>query len=232
MDEPIISNKNTSQELPYILGLNILQENTLFNNVFPELKAIIIRYFKANKKYEKLSEYERDKNFDKYFTTLIFMADRGCPISQKKLLQDYMIGKNFQQNHGKNLLFYKANENYSYSASYLGWMLEHGYGVLANKTLARTCYEKAIELGNSIAMNNLAVEMCRLKDEKSIELFKKSAELGNPFASWNLGEIYKDAKFGERNRNLAIKYYIDALKQDHYKPSEILGILIDLYAKK
>ena len=223
----------SSEVLPKKSGINIFPKNTIIDNIYPELKSVIMHYFKVNGKHEKILEYEKNNNYDKYFITLTFMADRGCPVSQKRLMNDYMIQKNLSQNHHVTNSFYLNNHEYSYSASYIGWMYFKGIYYEKNDNVGSLYYKKAIELGNPIAMNNLVFQMLSNGDrESALELFEKSAAFGNPCALFHLGEIYRCGRFGEKNKKLAIKYYIGAIKRGNIRQSEILGYLIDLYAMK
>ena len=87
------------------------------------------------------------------------------------------------------------------------------------------CYEKAIEKGNSKAMNNLGVYYYDIKDYNNmIKYFLMAIDNGDVYSMNNLGGYYYEIKDYENME----KYYLMAIKSQNTNPM-ILNRLIDYY---
>ena len=72
----------------------------------------------------------------------------------------------------------------------VGYFLDEGLGVKADKTAAMDWYRKAYDLGDASAANNIAI-LCREKNDQAgaAEWFAKAAELGDGDALVELAKI-------------------------------------------
>lgn len=188
--------------------------NTLLDRIFPELKNIILYY----SIYHKLDEYEKEEDYNEYFILLTKLADMGCILSQKRLMNDYLLDKNLKQNHNITSSFYEINKKYSYSCSYYGWICRNSSAPIM---IATNYYERAVKMGNPIAMYNLAIIVRDSEIERSIELLQKSSEWGNPRASFELAETFLESNDYEK----AIDYYLDAINKGYPDKQKILILL-------
>ena len=98
-------------------------------------------------------------------------------------------------------LIFVINKFYSNSNAIIiiGYMYYIGVYVKQDYDKAIELYNKAIELNNSYAMNNLAYMYEHGKGvkqdyNKAIELYNKAIELNNPYAMNNLAYMYKMVK--------------------------------------
>lgn len=73
----------------------------------------------------------------------------------------------------------------------VGYFLDEGLGVKADKAAARDWYRKAYDLGDASAANNLAI-LCREQDDLAgaADWFQKAAELGDGDAHVELAKIH------------------------------------------
>jgi len=120
----------------------LFPSDSLFQNVFDELKLIIANYYK----YVAVLECEKRKDYNNYFITLTDLADNGCILSQKKLINDYILGNNVHQDHLVTAGFYRKNEDKPFSCGYVGWMYSNGNIGRINTQEAIEYYEKAMHL--------------------------------------------------------------------------------------
>jgi hypothetical protein len=73
----------------------------------------------------------------------------------------------------------------------VGYFLDEGLGVKADKAAARDWYRKAYDLGDASAANNLAI-LCREQDDLAgaADWFQKAADLGDGDAHVELAKIH------------------------------------------
>lgn len=86
--------------------------------------------------------------------------------------------------------------------------------------LARPCFEQAVQLNNSDALNYLGIYYKNgINVDKnynlSFQYFQRSAEQNNPAAYYNLGQAYYYGFGVEKNYSKAIEYYELSVKQDY-----------------
>ena len=104
-------------------------------------------------------------------------------------------------------------------------------GVEVNYELARKYYERAVELNNGKAMNNLANMYIDSKGvtkniSKAIELYKKAADLGNVNAMYNLGNHYYNGDVVQQDYIAAKNWYEKAANLNYIDACVKMG---DIY---
>ena len=152
----------------------------------------------------------------------------GAQESVERVLQsiydlagNYKDGKNGVEKDEKEAIqYYKlvAEEDWAGddmirgACFYLGWIMQVN-DTEEDDTEAVSWYEKAIEKGSVMAMNNLGNMYRNGKgvsqdDEKAMELYKQAADDGEDYAMNNLGRIYENGDCGqEKNLEEALKWH-------------------------
>lgn len=98
-----------------------------------------------------------------------------------------------------------SNAFNSFGLIYLNGTIPH---IKNNKEKAIQMFEKAIELGNVYAYNNLGYIYEKDKDfEKAIECYTISADNGDSWANNQLGEFYRKGIFVKKDLKKAFDYY-------------------------
>ncbi|ALE01711.1 tetratricopeptide repeat protein [Candidatus Pseudothioglobus singularis] len=105
-------------------------------------------------------------------------------------------------NNGDYITAYKewlplAEQGHDGAQTSLGWMYEHGKGVVKNDKKAVDWYTKAAEQGHIGAQNNLGViyfngDTAPLDYKKAFSWFNKAAEQGYAEAQYFLGLMYAE----------------------------------------
>src|SRR4030065_697958 len=141
----------------------------------------------------KLDEYISNGDYNNYFILLTNLADEGHHKFQKQLETDYHNKLFKKQIYNEELVTYykKCSEGFhSYSITHLGYMYYYGIGVDKNISKAIELFEQAIKLGDSKAMNALAIIYeNKGNNSKSIELYEQAIKLGDSYAMTNLATI-------------------------------------------
>lgn len=130
----------------------------------------------------------------------------------------YKLGEYYHDHNNYNLAkkYYKnaITKNIHHAYFNLAIMYSHGEGFKTNDEKALELYKKAIELGNTRAMVNVASyyeNNNRRSDAK--KLYKMAIEQDkDPMAYYALGQIYVD----EKKIKKAIKLFIAGAKEDSY----------------
>lgn len=155
-------------------------------------------------------------------------AERNYPPALNELADIYAEGDGVQQDYEKSFAFDsrsatqpEANgrvDAIAASQYNLGLRYENGQGVQKDLVKARACYEKAAQLNNPHACNNLQ-NMCRFgyggpkQPERCDALLKKGVANGCWMACVNLGRQYLDGTpNGKRNIPEAIKLFKRSLE--------------------
>ena len=117
-------------------------------------------------------------------------------------------------------IFEKYGERNADASFYLGVMYDFGYGVNKDMKQAVYWYQRAVELGDVGAMNNLAVcyaagDGIEKNLEKALELYEKAAEGGGVYGSWNLGRWYEKGKLVKPDLKKALELYDLAAANGH-----------------
>ncbi|GAB2674705.1 protein kinase domain-containing protein [Aliiglaciecola aliphaticivorans] len=81
-------------------------------------------------------------------------------------------------------------------------------------------YKKAVDQGNSGAMNNLGIlykagDGVEQSYAQALTYFRKGAELGNAYAANNLGEMYRDGTGVTQSHQTANKWFTKAVEKKH-----------------
>ncbi|CAI3950557.1 unnamed protein product [Commensalibacter communis] len=124
----------------------------------------------------------------------------------------------------------KANKGDAASQEVLGEIYQTGdYGPEKDPFAAKDWYEKAVQLGDVNAMNNLA-NMYRHGDgvpqdyAKAIELLKKADSLGNKKAAFNIAVMYEDGEGVPKNISTAMDWYKKAANNGNSLAMNNLGV--------
>lgn len=88
-------------------------------------------------------------------------------------------------------------------------MFKNGEGTEINEDSAEYYYNLAIEKDSSTdAMNSLGVIYQERKEFKiAYEWYQKAAEKGSDLALLNIGDLYRDGQYVNKNPSEALKYY-------------------------
>ena len=106
----------------------------------------------------------------------------------------------------------------SYGMNNVGNMYEHGDGVEVNFNEAANWYEKAAELDNNLAQENLGrfyengLGGLPVDFKQAYELYKLSAEQNNLAAMMNLARMYELGLGVQQNYNKSLEWYTKASK--------------------
>ena len=141
---------------------------------------------------------------------------KGCDNDKLKLIKNNP--KLYNQYYQYIVDFYSKYPENSYALNNLGYIYQEGNtfgGIKEDYEKAIELYEKAIELGNSHAMNNLAYKYkngmgVEENYEKAIELYEKAIQLGNTSAMINLGFMYQYGNGVNPDYEKAFELYIMA----------------------
>lgn len=97
----------------------------------------------------------------------------------------------------------------------LGYLHASGQGTARDPKAAAGWYTKAVELGSTASMNNLALlyrsgEGVDQDVGRAIELFTRAAQAGNVRAASNLATTYEQARYGRQDAAQAVAWYTKA----------------------
>lgn len=149
-------------------------------------------------------------DFSEHFVFLIAAADRGSQYAVKNLYKEYATDSHLRQNYSATTVFFTANTHYSYSCSYLAYIYEHGIFFDKDIEKAIELYQKAVQMGNPIAMNNLAriyidynlsgTNIPAKSDiyKIAVKLFGMAIDYDDTNAMNNLAQLYSNGHFVEK----------------------------------
>lgn len=191
-DCPAYQNHNLTQ--PYEIKKDTLVKPKMNENPSKVLETKIDTSIKANqsvqnKKSEPLpvesNMQNKNSSIEKLNTADIYYSDKNY-YQAFSIYNTYRDDPNFTSEHSNTL----------------GKMYFSGQGTIVNYNLAKDCFEKAAEKGNTKSMYNLGIMYFEGKgvekdDTKAYEWFKKAADLGNVNAKNNIAEMEKTG-FGIR----------------------------------
>ena len=151
-----------------------------------------------------------------------FGVTKNMEIANRLFQKDFQI-KWFQDQFDKT--------NSGFHAYTIGYMYGEGYGgVKENIKLSLSWYDKAVNLNNPIAQNNLGMfyELGDIvvKDyEKARVLYIKSAKQGLSIGQNNLGRIYENGYGIKKDYKEALKWYSKAAEQGNASGQVGVGII-------
>ena len=172
--------------------------------------------------------YENGIGTSKDLEQALYWYQRSFPLDNNKQ-------KNKQKNTHYDFLDYylaAANHDYSYAQYRLAVIYEDGNSYQdADLKQALYWYEKAAQLNDSLAMNNLGYiyevgKMVKKDYAKSLMWYQKAADLGNSIAQSNLGLMYQYGRGCKIDYQEAIKWYEKSAKQGY---TRAMNFLAELY---
>ena len=162
----------------------------------------------ANTLLEKAIEFKKNEDYTNYFIHLTMACnlqnDKAIKMFKEDCLEIY--GK---QDFSITRHFYQESLNFPYSVNNMGYLYEHGLGVVQNLKKAVELYQIGVGMKCDISMHNLAFcfregNGVKQNIDKAIELYELAASLGNSSSMNSLGFTYENKL---RNYDMAIKYY-------------------------
>ena len=137
----------------------------------------------------------------------------GKDIDKARLIYDNLDIYNKYSNYIFN--FYSSYPNNDYAVYRSAYMYQHGMGIKQDYEKVIRLYERAVQLGNYKAMNNLAIlyqngQGIEQDYKKAVELYERSIKLGNSCAMNNLARMYKSGKGIEQNDEKAVELFLMA----------------------
>lgn len=178
--------------------------------------------------------HDDDKDVNRYLKA----AEQGNADAQFNLGVMYQDGKGVQQDDAEAVKwFHKAAEKkHPYAQTWLGWMYENGKGVPQNDAEAIKLYSKAVEQGHMDAQKFLdklkakgIIEDVPWKGAASTQYFRESAEKGDAYAQYKLGEMYRKGEGVPKDDAEAIKWYHKAVEQGNEEAKHKLEEMKDIY---
>lgn len=183
--------------------------------------------------YNEAIYHQTNKNWPDYVFNLLW----ACELGHHEAELEYCNLNNLPDFTGLLEMVQETldkNPQHSYFITFLGYMYDTGSGVAINNTKAEELYTRAISLGNSMAMFNLAnIHHLNNNYNLALELYQKAAKLNNGCALASLGHMYitgqglppdpvqakeyykKSIKFGShRAKNSLAHIYLTRGKQD------------------
>ena len=144
--------------------------------------------------------------------------DRKCIQEARELYRN----KKYEE---ARKIFEKYGERDVTASFFLGVMYDFGYGVNKDMKQAVYWYQRAVELGDVSAMNNLAgcyAEGAGIEKnlEKALELYEKAAEGGEAYGLRNLGRWYEIGKLVKPDLKKALEFYDLAATNGHPNAKE------------
>ena len=124
----------------------------------------------------------------------------GNPLAQYELGQMFEFGRGVGQDYSEAMEVFETPVKSMHSLNMQsGFLYEHGCGVEANASIAAEWYTKAANLGDTWAINNLAMLYSYGKgvpanEQKANDLYFQAANLGHFQAQYNLGARYASGR--------------------------------------
>ncbi|GBB97686.1 hypothetical protein RclHR1_03040003 [Rhizophagus clarus] len=176
--------------------LNQLSKEQPLNSSSHEKTSLIIQNFnKLNIKEIEPSIILNEDDFSIMVDEIIILLTNTVKGKVKQLLNKYFSSHNVTSQEIYDWLLY--NQTNSNSIVLFGIFNYFGIEVQVDIQKAFKLYQKAADLGNAFAMDNLGnyYEYVDINEQKAFELYQKAANLGNHSGINNLGYCY-DEGFG------------------------------------
>lgn len=218
---------NYYSRLAYITFKSEIENSSFFNGL--EEGAENLFYNKNVAKEDAYKEYLMarmflkgegvEQNYNSYIKGIILSEENGythfTAYEKYQLGKIYFEGIQTKQNIDKGLHWLeKSTFDGDYNAPYLLHEI-HSKGVYVEKNMeiAELYLNIAAELNNPYAQYALGkIELQRNNVDKGLEWLKKSAQLGNSDAYYQLGSIYSLEKYGINKQNIADNCFSKALE--------------------
>lgn len=177
------------------------------------------------------------KKFSFYLMVVAIFAITSCTEYDAQTLKQMGDSCCIVENYTEAFKCYEesANKGNAYSARRIGELYEYGTGITKDSIKAIEWYQKAIELGDTIAIENLALCFYRGRDlDKVDEILEKAESLNYTHAYYRLGEaIFYDDKtksieYYEKGANLGCKDCANAVA---YMYENAIGCMVNNYQK-
>lgn len=195
-----------------------------------ELEYEHILKLSAQELHKKALEYKNRKDYDNYCIYMIMSANYNYKLAEDDLYDDYINkGSHYKQNYNVTLKFYEKTQEYSYSANYLGYMYNGGFGVYKNIVTALLFYKKAIGKNNKLAIVNLAHiyylgdDLLSSNYEKAIGLLELPIIKDFSVSYILLARMYGNENYNNKNYTDAIKLYTLAIDKGDSRGMYYLG---------
>ena len=184
--------------------------------------------------YANTGDYENAKKY------LLIASNQGDEIANFNLGgMSFVYYKGSKQKTNQEAIkYYKlsADKGYAPALIALGDMYATGDGAIPNEKFAEDYYLKAVELNDSVAMERLALLYLFQEDvngdgsdsktaTKSIELFKKVAENGNPKAMYILSMAYQNGLYVEKDEVKGLQYLMQSAQAGYVEAEYALAYL-------
>ncbi len=153
-----------------------------------------------------------EKNIDEALTNYNLAVEKGNLWAASKAAAIYVKRKQYQE--AKSAYEVGISVNDSSAMSGLGELYYNGNGVEKDLNKSINYFRNSVNNGNLWSNKNLAraiIENDPSKVNEALPILKKAVEIGDISALETIGDIYSTERFGLRNRDLAIKYYGDAV---------------------
>ena len=206
------------------------------------LSAVIIAgiAFAGIKFFHKSGEeYYNEGNYEKALTA--YRQEKDTEGVKKTLKEIYLLAGNYMKGENgyekneeeavKNYKLVAENENSEdlggYSCYFLGYIIANNEAE-EDDTEAVSWYEKAIEKGNSNAMNDLAFmyqhgQGVSQDYENAMKLYNQAADAGNTPAMCNIGYNYEYGECGQKaDLEKALEWYEMADENNHVGAGEFV----------
>ena len=158
-----------------------------------------------------------NKNAEKSFEFYNTAAEKGLAEGAYSVALYYTLGKGVKKDYSKAISYYQkaAEQNYANAETNLGYLYEKGLGVNADRKKALDYYLEAGKDGdpNGYAMAGTMYYTTK-NFSKAFEYFSKAADAGNVNAIMNLGIMYENGEYVERNGRTAISYFERVLQNE------------------
>lgn len=173
-------------------------------------------------------------NAKKYF---LIASKQGDEIANFNLGGVSFIDFKTGQVNSEAIKYYKLSGEKGYAPAYvaLGDMYATGEGAKPDEKLAEDYYFKAVELNDSVAIDRLAL-LYLLQDgmdagtdtqnsDKTIQLFQKVAEKGNPKAMYVLSMAYQNGLYVPKDELKGLEYLKKSAKAGYVEAEYALSYL-------
>ncbi len=157
-------------------------------------------------------------------------AQHGHMVAQHNVAGDYMHGLGVDQDLEQARYWYTraAEQGFAHSEWTLGRIYAQGVGVAPNRDEALKWLSKSLAQGHTPSMTTLAQ---MFSDPKGVpqqpqlvfDLYRAAAELGDEFANFELGRIYRAGYVGAADYSQAIASFRKAADAKYPPADEALG---------